>query len=62
MPRYDYECAACGVFEVRHAMGERCEVCPGCNMPVRRRPTPTPFLLTGSGFYLTDSRTAPSQT
>jgi putative FmdB family regulatory protein len=56
VPTYEYECGGCHrVFEVRQRISEpaltTCDVCGGA---VRRLLSPTPFILKGGGWYVTD--------
>ncbi len=62
MPLYDYKCASCGhIHEVRHGFNESYEgKCPVCGGELRRVFNPAPIVFKGSGFYVTDSRTASS--
>ena len=60
MPLYEYQCRACQkTAEVRHGFKEtfegKCEVCGG---EMARVFTPAGIVFKGSGFYLTDSRSA----
>jgi len=58
MPTYDYECPACGVFEVVQSItAEPLKKCPKCNRKVRRLiGAGGGLLFKGSGFYTTDYR------
>ena len=49
MPRYDYQCAECGiVFEVRHGFNDPAPlVCPNGHAHVTRLVTTTPRVLKG---------------
>ena len=60
LPLYDYRCRACSkVTEVRHGFREaHAETCPECGGELARVFTPAGIVFKGSGFYLTDSRTA----
>lgn len=56
VPTYEYQCTDCGrEFEVRQRISEpaltRCEKCGGT---VKRLLSPTPFILKGGGWYVTD--------
>jgi putative FmdB family regulatory protein len=56
VPTYEYQCEKCQrVFEVRQRITEpaltTCEVCGG---HVKRLLSPTPFILKGEGWYVTD--------
>lgn len=56
MPGYDYQCESCGYeFEVVQKITEDpLQVCPKCNGKVHRLLSPSPFILKGSGWYVTD--------
>ena len=56
MPRYDYECDACGHrFELRQGFGaERVAECPLCSGHSRRKFHAVPIIYKGTGFYTTD--------
>ena len=62
MPTYDYECRACGkAFEFFHSISEPPKTkCPACGKRklVRLLGTGAGFLFKGSGFYITDYRSA----
>ncbi|MEA2787161.1 MAG: hypothetical protein QOF71_3265 [Candidatus Eremiobacteraeota bacterium] len=60
MPLYDYRCRACSkVTEVRHGFREGHQVaCPECGGELARVFSPAGIVFKGSGFYLTDSRSA----
>jgi putative FmdB family regulatory protein len=60
MPRYDYECNSCSnVFEVKQGFNdEPVAECPECSSQARRIFTPVPIIFKGSGFYVTDQRSA----
>lgn len=61
MPTYDYECSKCGHrFEVFHSMSdETLQRCPKCKGRAKRVPSAGAGLLfKGSGFYITDYRSA----
>ena len=56
MPTYEYQCDQCQrTFEVRQRITAepltRCEACGGA---LRRLLSPTPFILKGGGWYVTD--------
>lgn len=56
MPTYDYRCKVCGYeFELVQKINEKpCRVCPQCGGEVYRLLSPSPFILKGSGWYVTD--------
>ncbi len=55
MPRYDYECPKCGVYEVEQKITEpRLEKCPTCKKPVKRLIGLSNFELKGHGWYESD--------
>ncbi len=58
MPRYEYECADCGVrFErMQHFTDAPLVECPECKGEVHRLIGPVGIVFKGSGFYVTDSR------
>lgn len=61
MPTYDYQCSACGhLFEVFQRMNDRPKrTCPKCKGRVKRLiGTGAGLLFKGSGFYITDYRSA----
>jgi putative FmdB family regulatory protein len=62
MPIYEYQCDACGVFEVSQRITEDpLKKCPTCKAKVRRLISNTSFMLKGSGWYVTDyGRSKPS--
>lgn len=60
MPRYDYECISCGVFEVSHSISESISLCPKCSKnTVKRVYSPIGISFKGSGFYSTDKNSSP---
>ena len=64
MPTYDYECRKCGHrFEVFHGMSDETQRrCPKCRSKAQRVPSVGAGLLfKGSGFYITDYRSASYQ-
>ena len=63
MPLYDYQCAACGkVTEGRHGFDEsHTDPCPHCGGKLTRLFNPAGIVFKGSGFYITDSRKATSE-
>lgn len=60
MPTYDYRCDNDHTFEEFHAMSDETpRVCPTCGSPARKVPGGgSGFLFKGSGFYITDYRSA----
>jgi putative FmdB family regulatory protein len=60
LPLYDYRCRACSkVTEVRHGFREGHQgACPECGGELARVFSPAGIVFKGSGFYLTDSRSA----
>jgi putative FmdB family regulatory protein len=60
LPLYDYRCRACSkVTEVRHGFREGHRgACPECGGELARVFSPAGIVFKGSGFYLTDSRSA----
>lgn len=61
MPTYEYECQSCGHrFEVFQSMKDApLSICERCGGAVKRLISPgAGFLFKGSGFYLTDYRSA----
>jgi putative FmdB family regulatory protein len=63
MPIYEYECASCGVFEQKQSIKEDAlKECPTCKGEVRRLISRNVGVIyKGSGFYTTDTRTAPAE-
>lgn len=60
MPRYDYSCASCGArYERREGFDAPQEhPCEKCGETARRVFVAPPILFKGSGWYITDSRSA----
>ncbi len=60
MPRYDYSCASCGArYERREGFDAPQEhPCEQCGQTARRVFVAPPILFKGSGWYITDSRSA----
>lgn len=58
MPRYDYQCAECGVrFERIQGFNEApITECPECGGDVHRLIGPVGIVFKGSGFYVNDSK------
>jgi putative FmdB family regulatory protein len=61
MPTYQYACSACGhEFELVQTFSEEpISVCPECKGEVRKVYANVGVVFKGTGFYKTDSRTAP---
>lgn len=52
MPTYEYECAACGTFDVdQRITAPALEACPTCGARVRRLISRSTFALRGGGWY-----------
>lgn len=61
MPIYAYRCQRCGVQFERHQSfdDDPLEVCPECGEPaLRKLIQPVGVVFRGSGFYVTDNRSA----
>jgi len=58
MPKYDYSCEKCGVFEVVQRISESpLEECPHCGGAVNRLiSSNVNVIFKGSGFYKTEYR------
>jgi len=56
VPTYEYECGKCRrVFEIRQRISDPpLQTCEACGGEVRRLLSPTPFILKGGGWYVTD--------
>ncbi len=55
MPLYEYQCPACGNFEVIQKFADApLSSCPTCGRNVSKLPSAPAFHLKGSGWYLTD--------
>ena len=64
MPTYEYECKICGHhFEILQKMTDKLtEKCPKCSGAVKRLiGSGVGFIFKGSGFYITDHRSAKYQ-
>ncbi len=61
MPIYDYRCDHCGhAFSVVLSFADKAvEVCPSCGKRPRKLLVAPAVVFKGSGWYKTDSRTAP---
>ncbi len=62
MPTYEYHCDSCDRnFDVVQSFhDDPLEACPTCGSPVRKVFGSVGIVFKGSGFYKTDSRTAPA--
>jgi putative FmdB family regulatory protein len=62
MPMYDYRCMDCQhQYEKREGFdAPALQKCPTCGGTARRVIHAPPIVFKGSGFYVTDSRPAPS--
>lgn len=62
MPIYDYRCDHCGhaFSAVQSFKDEPLEKCPRCGQRPRRLVTAPAIVFKGSGWYKTDSRSAPA--
>src|SRR5690349_23831362 len=62
MPVYEYECSTCKHrFERSQRFSDPpIQECPECGSPVRRVIFPAGIVFKGSGWYVTDSRSTPS--
>jgi putative FmdB family regulatory protein len=60
MPIYQYVCSKCNTkFELRQSFNdESVASCPKCKCESRRLFVPVPIIFKGSGFYVTDSKSA----
>jgi putative FmdB family regulatory protein len=61
MPIYAYRCDSCGVqFEKHQSFDDNpLKICPECNEPaLRKLIQPVGIVFKGSGFYVTDNRSA----
>jgi putative FmdB family regulatory protein len=55
VPLYEYQCPACGNFEVIQKFSDApLSACPTCGQGVSKLPSAPAFHLKGSGWYLTD--------
>jgi putative FmdB family regulatory protein len=64
MPVYDYRCSSCDCnFEMKQSFEDKDETsCPECGKTAKRQFIPVPVIFKGSGFYVTDHRTAENPT
>lgn len=62
MPLYEYQCRSCGkTTDVRHGFDEtNSQVCPACGGELAKKFGAAGIVFKGSGFYVTDSRSAKS--
>lgn len=62
MPTYSYRCTECGeAFDIQQAFtDDALTVCPNCGGKLRKLFNTVGVTFNGSGFYRTDSRSAPS--
>ncbi len=60
MPTYAYQCQACAhAFDAFQKFSDDpLTVCPACEGPIHRVIHPTPVVFKGSGWYITDSKSA----
>lgn len=63
MPTYSYRCTQCNhAFDIHQAFtDDTLTVCPNCGGTLRKVFSPVGVTFSGSGFYRTDSRAAPSE-
>jgi len=63
MPNYEYECEACHYrFEKKQGFHDKpLAECPKCGGRLRRVIHPAPVIFKGSGFYVTENRSSPSE-
>lgn len=63
MPTYSYRCTQCNhAFDIHQAFtDDTLTVCPNCGGTLRKVFSPVGVTFSGSGFYRTDSRPAPSE-
>lgn len=62
MPTYSYRCTQCNhAFDIHQAFtDDTLTVCPNCAGTLRKVFSPVGVTFSGSGFYRTDSRPAPT--
>ncbi|MBO2521641.1 MAG: zinc ribbon domain-containing protein [Clostridia bacterium] len=60
MPTYEYKCESCGIFEHWQSIkDDPLAACPTCGKPVTRLISNNGnIIFRGSGFYVTDNRSA----
>lgn len=62
MPTYEYKCKQCEhQFELWQEVGADAPECPECGAEVQKIFHPVRTIFKGSGFYITDSRSAVSK-
>lgn len=63
MPTYSYRCTDCGhAFDIQQAFSDdSLTECPSCGGTLRKLFNSVGVTFNGSGFYRTDSRTAPKE-
>lgn len=63
MPTYEYRCRSCGehLEVVQSFKDDPLTVCPACAGALRKVFSPIGIAFKGSGFYRTDSRSAPAK-
>lgn len=62
MPTYEYECPAGHRYETREGFdAPPAQKCAKCRRVARRVISAPSVVFKGSGFYITDSRSAPSE-
>lgn len=60
MPIYEYSCKSCGHdFEKLQKISAPTPDCPECGQEVAKKVSKTSFQLKGSGWYVTDYKSAP---
>jgi putative FmdB family regulatory protein len=61
VPKYDYRCSAGHQYEKREGFdAPAVQTCEVCGIEARRVLTPPAIVFKGSGWYVTDSRSASS--
>jgi putative FmdB family regulatory protein len=63
MPTYEYACRDCGehLEVVQSFRDDPLTTCPGCEGRLRKVFSAAGIIFKGSGYYVTDSRTAPAE-
>ena len=55
MPLYEYQCNACGRFEIIHKFSDApLTSCPQCGNDVQKLPSAPAIQFKGTGWYITD--------